>query len=150
MFTIHFHFQLDARLKGIASKALIVYAPSWMHDFQEANKEPLDIHGQYAIIMFDVSARSTYKNAVHGTVVSADDISLCARTSLLFSVVTKVDVKNRQVTFHIKKNLQYYEISAKSNYNFEKPFLYLVGGTKCGGSHKDNGWEMRCNSILVE
>ena len=38
----------------------------------------------------------------------------------------KVDVKNRQVkanqeTFHKKKNLQYYEISAKSNYTFEKP-----------------------------
>ena len=31
-----------------------------------------------------------------------------------------------QVTFHRKKNLQYYEISAKSNYNFEKPFLYLA------------------------
>jgi GTP-binding nuclear protein Ran len=43
----------------------------------------------------------------------------------------KVDMKNRQVkakmvTFHRKKNLQYYEISAKSNYNFEKPFLYLA------------------------
>lgn len=43
----------------------------------------------------------------------------------------KVDVKNRQVkakmvTFHRKKNFQYYEISAKSNYNFEKPFLYLA------------------------
>jgi len=30
------------------------------------------------------------------------------------------------VTFHRKKNLQYYEISAKSNYNFEKPFLWLA------------------------
>lgn len=43
----------------------------------------------------------------------------------------KVDVKNRQVkpkqvTFHRKKNLQYHEISAKSNYNYEKPFLYLA------------------------
>ncbi len=43
----------------------------------------------------------------------------------------QVDVKNRQVkpkqvTFHRKKNLQYYEISAKSNYNYEKPFLYLA------------------------
>uniref|UniRef100_A0A453PEE9 Uncharacterized protein n=1 Tax=Aegilops tauschii subsp. strangulata TaxID=200361 RepID=A0A453PEE9_AEGTS len=43
----------------------------------------------------------------------------------------KVDVKNRQVkakmvNFHRKKNLQYYEISAKSNYNFKKPFLYLA------------------------
>ena len=32
----------------------------------------------------------------------------------------------RKVAFHRKKNLQYYEISAKSNYNFEKPFLYLA------------------------
>jgi hypothetical protein len=35
-------------------------------------------------------------------------------------------VKPKQVVFHRKKNLQYYEISAKSNYNFEKPFLYLA------------------------
>ncbi|KAL5705318.1 hypothetical protein ACHQM5_023637 [Ranunculus cassubicifolius] len=36
------------------------------------------------------------------------------------------NLKAKQVTFHRKKNLQYYEISAKSNYNFEKPFLYLA------------------------
>ena len=41
----------------------------------------------------------------------------------------KVDVKERKVkaktiTFHRKKNLQYYDISAKSN--FEKPFLWLA------------------------
>jgi GTP-binding nuclear protein Ran len=43
----------------------------------------------------------------------------------------KVDVKERKVkaktiTFHRKKNLQYYDISAKSNYQFEKPFLWLA------------------------
>jgi len=43
----------------------------------------------------------------------------------------KVDIKDRkvkpkQITFHRKKNLQYYDISAKSNYNFEKPFLWLA------------------------
>jgi GTP-binding nuclear protein Ran len=43
----------------------------------------------------------------------------------------KVDVKERKVkaktiTFHRKKNLQYYDISAKSNYNFEKPFLWIA------------------------
>ncbi|OVA00504.1 Small GTPase superfamily [Macleaya cordata] len=42
-----------------------------------------------------------------------------------------VDVKNRQLkanqfTFHRMKNIQYFEISAKNNYNFEKPFLYLA------------------------
>ena len=35
-------------------------------------------------------------------------------------------VKPKAITFHRKKNLQYYDISAKSNYNFEKPFLYLA------------------------
>ena len=46
-------------------------------------------------------------------------------------VGNKVDVKERkvkakQITFHRKKNLQYYDISARSNYNFEKPFLWLA------------------------
>ena len=35
-------------------------------------------------------------------------------------------VKAKQVTFHRKKNLPYYDISAKSNYHFEKPFLWLA------------------------
>jgi len=43
----------------------------------------------------------------------------------------KVEIKDRkvkakQITFHRKKNMQYYDISAKSNYNFEKPFLWLA------------------------
>ena len=32
----------------------------------------------------------------------------------------------KHITFHRKKNLQYYDLSAKSNYNIEKPFLYLT------------------------
>ena len=39
------------------------------------------------------------------------------------------------MTFHRKKSIQYFEISAKSNYNFEKPFLWLarklVGSVTC-------------------
>jgi len=43
----------------------------------------------------------------------------------------KVDIQDRKVklktiNFHRKKNLQYYDISAKSNHNFEKPFLWLA------------------------
>lgn len=43
----------------------------------------------------------------------------------------KVDIKDRKVKaksvlFHRKKNLHYFEISAKSNYNFEKPFLWIA------------------------
>lgn len=46
----------------------------------------------------------------------------------LFSISNKQErkVKTGAVTFHRKKNLQYFEISAKSNYNFEKPFLWLA------------------------
>eukprot|EP01052_Picozoa_sp_SAG31_P010746 SAG31_NODE_597_length_13674_cov_3.402947_7_plen_96_part_00 len=35
-------------------------------------------------------------------------------------------MKTKQINFHRKKNIQYFEISAKTNYNFEKPFLYLA------------------------
>ena len=42
-----------------------------------------------------------------------------------------MDIKDRKAkvkstVVHHKKNLQYYDISAKSNYNFEKPFLWLA------------------------
>ena len=77
--------------------------------------------------MFDVTSRITYKNVPtwHRDLVRVCDnipIVLCGN---------KVDIKERKVkakaiTFHRKKNLQYYDISAKSNYNFEKPFLWLV------------------------
>ena len=35
-------------------------------------------------------------------------------------------VKAKSIAFRQKKNLQFYDISAKSNYNFEKPFLCLA------------------------
>lgn len=35
-------------------------------------------------------------------------------------------VKAKNIQYHRKKNLQYYDLSAKSNYNFEKPFLWLA------------------------
>ncbi|KAI3848711.1 hypothetical protein MKX03_025085 [Papaver bracteatum] len=86
-----------------------------------------NIHGQCAIIMFDVTARLTYNNVPewHKDLCRACEgipIVLCGN---------KVDLKNRQVkakqvNFHRNMNLQYYEISAKSNYNFEKPFVYLA------------------------
>ncbi|KAG0514978.1 hypothetical protein BDA96_10G239600 [Sorghum bicolor] len=85
------------------------------------------INGQCAIIMFDVTSRITYKNVP----TWHRDISRVCENIPVVLCGNKVDVKNRQVkakavTCHRKKNLQYYEISAKSNYNFEKPFLYLA------------------------
>ncbi|BHF72741.1 hypothetical protein SprV_0401581200 [Sparganum proliferum] len=63
------------------------------------------IQGQCAIIMFDVTSRVTYKNVPnwHRDLVDIKDRK----------------VKAKSITFHRKKNLQ-------SNYNFEKPFLWLA------------------------
>ncbi|KAK3134032.1 hypothetical protein QOZ80_6AG0544190 [Eleusine coracana subsp. coracana] len=85
------------------------------------------INGQCGIIMFDVTSRLTYKNVPNW---HRDICRVCDNIPMVLCG-NKVDVKNRQVkakmvTFHRKKSLQYYEISAKSNYNFEKPFLYLA------------------------
>merc|ERR1711881_58960 len=85
------------------------------------------IQGQCAIIMFDVTSRVTYKNVPNW---HRDLIRVCEAIPIVLCG-NKVDVKERKVkaksiVFHRKKNLQYYDISAKSNYNFEKPFLWLA------------------------
>jgi len=85
------------------------------------------IQAQAAIIMFDVTSRMTYKNVPNW---HRDLTRVCEGIPVVLTG-NKVDVKDRKVkakaiTFHRKKNLQYYDISAKSNYNFEKPFLYLA------------------------
>ena len=88
---------------------------------------PRSINSEAAIIMFDVTSRDTYKSVQDWykdlvRVVEGIPIVLCGN---------KVDSKDRkvklkQITFHRKKNLQYCDISAKSNYNFEKPFVWLL------------------------
>lgn len=103
------------------------------------------INGQCGIIMFDVTSRITYKNVPnwHRMLLSispcfyylanfalGDLVRVCENIPIVLCG-NKVDVKERKVkaktiTFHRKKNLQYYDISAKSNYNFEKPFLWLA------------------------
>merc|ERR1739844_700460 len=85
------------------------------------------IQGQCAIIMFDVTSRVTYRNVPNW---HRDLIRVCENIPIVLCG-NKVDVKDRKVkaksiTFHRKKNLQYYDVSAKSNYNFEKPFFWLT------------------------
>lgn len=85
------------------------------------------INGQCGIIMFDVTSRITYKNVPNW---HRDLVRVCENVPIVLCG-NKVDVKERKVkaktiTFHRKKNLQYYDISAKSNYNFEKPFLWIA------------------------
>jgi len=86
------------------------------------------IQGKCAIIMFDVTARVTYKNVPNWY---RDLVRVCDTNIPIVLCGNKVDMKERTVkpkhiTFHRKQNLQYYEISAKSNYNYEKPFLWLA------------------------
>ncbi|KAK0703274.1 GTP-binding nuclear protein [Lasiosphaeria miniovina] len=85
------------------------------------------INGQCGIVMFDVTSRITYKNVPNWY---RDLIRVCNNVPVVLCG-NKVDMKERKVrakniTFHRKKNLQYYDISAKSNYNFEKPFSWLT------------------------
>jgi GTP-binding nuclear protein Ran len=85
------------------------------------------IQGQCAILMFDVTNRTSYKNVQNW---HRDLIRVCEDIPIVL-VGNKVDIKDRRVkakniTFHRKKSLPYYDISAKSNYNFEKPFLALA------------------------
>lgn len=35
-------------------------------------------------------------------------------------------VRPKDVKFHRKRSMEYFEISAKSNFNFEKPFVWLA------------------------
>merc|ERR1711988_1999315 len=85
------------------------------------------IQGECAIIIFDVTSRITYKNVPNW---HRDLVRVCENIPIVL-VGNKVDVKERkvkvkQINFHRKKNLNYYDISAKSNFNYEKPFLSLA------------------------
>lgn len=85
------------------------------------------IQGNCAIIMFDVTSRTTYRNVPNW---HRDLVRVCENIPIVL-VGNKVDVMDRkvkpkQISFHRQRNLQYYDISAKSNYNFEKPFLWLA------------------------
>eukprot|EP01071_Lankesteria_metandrocarpae_P006435 Lankesteria_metandrocarpae@DN4354_c0_g1_i1.p1 len=90
-------------------------------------REGYYIKGQCAIIMFDVTTRVTYRNVPSWY----RDITRTCDLIPIVLVGNKVDVKDRvvkarQIQFHKKRNLQYYDISARSNYNYEKPFLWLA------------------------
>jgi GTP-binding nuclear protein Ran len=90
-------------------------------------REGYYIGGHCGIIMFDVCSRITYQNVPKWY---KDLVRVCENIPIVL-VGNKVDVKDRKVkakmiTFHRKKNLQYYDISAKSNYQFEKPFVWLL------------------------
>lgn len=75
--------------------------------------------------MFDVTSRITYKSVPNWY---RDLTRVCENIPIVLCG-NKVEVKDRkvkakQITFHRKKNLQYYEISAKV---ITLPLLYMFG-----------------------
>ena len=85
--------------------------------------------------MFDLTSRNTYMNVPnwhHDITHVFEDIPivLCGNK---FNIKDR-KVKAKHFTYHRKKNLQYYAISTKSNYNFEMPFLHLA--RKLSGDNK--------------
>ena len=79
------------------------------------------------IIMFDVCNRITYKNVINWY----KHLTRVCEGIPIVLVGNKVDVpdrkvKDKQILFTRKHGIQYYDISAKSNYQFEKPFLWLL------------------------
>lgn len=76
-------------------------------------------------LMFDVTDLQSYRDNILWVNMIRDirgDIPICL-------IGNKIDVKKRKVyakmiNFHRKQQLYYFEMSAKSQYNFEKPLLW--------------------------
>ena len=85
------------------------------------------IQARCVIIMFAVTSRVAYKNVSNWY---RDLVRVCENILIVLcgNKVCIMDrkVKAKSIVFRRKKNLQYYDISAKSNYSFEKPFLWLA------------------------
>ncbi|KAG0196008.1 GTP-binding nuclear protein gsp1/Ran [Mortierella sp. NVP41] len=103
---------------------------TWDSALSEKFGRPRDsfyVNGQCGIIMFDLTSRITYRNVPgwHREIVHR-----CGNIPIVICG-SKVDIRERKlkpkvIDFHRKMSLQYHEISAKGNYNLEKPFLSLA------------------------
>lgn len=85
------------------------------------------IGGDCAMVMFDVSSRITYQNVPKWY---KDLTRVCGDIPIVI-VGNKVDitdrkVKAKQILFPRKHGLQYYDVSAKTNYQYEKPLVWLM------------------------
>eukprot|EP00759_Apiculatamorpha_spiralis_P023048 PhF_6_TR26971/c0_g1_i1/m.39343/K07936/RAN; GTP-binding nuclear protein Ran len=92
-----------------------------------------DVHcvgASCAMIMFDVTSQESFESVPfwHDMIRN-----VCGNDIPLVLIGNKVDVPSRTVRsmdiiFQLKSDalMQYYCVSAKSNYNFEKPFLWLI------------------------
>ncbi|KAK3084044.1 hypothetical protein FSP39_007210 [Pinctada imbricata] len=77
--------------------------------------------------MFDVTSITSYNNVCKwhkdlNRICENIPIVLCGNKA----DIKERKVKTRSIVYHRKHKLQYCDISARSNYNFEKPFLWLA------------------------
>jgi GTP-binding nuclear protein Ran len=85
------------------------------------------LNGAHAgLIMFDVMSRMSYRGIPQ---LYKDYVQHVANNNIVL-IGNKCDSANRKVkpksiTFHRKKNCQYYDVSALQGYNIQKPLLYL-------------------------
>ncbi len=89
-------------------------------------KEAYYIGADAAIIMFSLDNRGSYKNVTRWY----KEISKICRDIPIILVGNKADIRDklrgRQISFQRAKNLQYFDISVKTNYQYEKPFLWVL------------------------
>ena len=80
---------------------------------------------QAFIVFFDVTSTLSYNN----TYKWIDKIISIEPDALIVLVGTKNDCKSRKVKLSQifpYKNIQYYDISSKTKFNYENPFLYIL------------------------
>jgi GTP-binding nuclear protein Ran len=81
-----------------------------------------------AIILFDNTRNSTYQSVesyYHQLLVKYPNIYVVICGNKI-DIKTPKAVSNEEKRLYVSKGLKYYDISAKSNYNFEKPFLSII------------------------
>mmetsp|Transcript_41444 Transcript_41444/g.81967 ORF Transcript_41444/g.81967 Transcript_41444/m.81967 type:complete len:325 (-) Transcript_41444:107-1081(-) len=131
------HLTGEFNTKRFPSQGLEVHSVSLNTDCGELRFNVWELHSsadetayagsQGAIIMFDRTMRSSYKSIarLHGQVLQS-----CGVVPTVL-VGNKVEVQSRQirakdVAYHRRKGLQYYDVSACTCLNFEKPLLWLA------------------------
>ncbi|KAJ6240506.1 gtp-binding nuclear protein ran [Anaeramoeba flamelloides] len=85
------------------------------------------LNSNAAIIMFDLTRTQTYNN-VEGWY---KDINRVCENIPVVLLGNKCDclvrkIKTEQIVFHQKKNIPYYDVSAKANHNFNEAFLSVI------------------------
>ena len=103
------------------------WEPPIREEASDALEEPCYIGIDCAIIMFDVTSMTSYKDVPKWY----DKIMKINEKMPVIIVGNKVDsenreVKTRQIQFHRKVNSHYYDLSVKTDYQLERPFLYLM------------------------